>query len=192
MIAAVQGDVLSISDDSLVVRVGGIGFKVFVPHALIQQSHPGDPVSLHTNLVVREDSLSLYGFETDQERDFFILLLGVNGVGPRTALAILSTLTVDTIRRAVLSEQADIFSRVTGVGKKGAQKILLGLQGKVSGELLEGGLMPFEDTDTGVIEALTGLGYSVVEAQTALQSLPKDAPKDMESRIRLALQYFSS
>jgi holliday junction DNA helicase RuvA len=191
MIAALQGDILSVSDDSLVVRVGGMGFKVFVPAAITQQAHPGDPLSLHTHLVVREDSLSLYGFETETERDFFILLLGVNGVGPRTALAILSTLTVDTIRRAVLSEQADIFSRVSGVGKKGAQKILLGLQGKVSGDL-GGGIMPFEDTDTGVIEALTGLGYSVVEAQTALQSLPKDSPKDMESRIRLALQYFSS
>ena len=191
MIAALQGDILSISSDSLVVRVGGLGFKVFVANALIQQAHPGDPLSLHTFLVVREDSLSLYGFETENERDFFILLLGVNGVGPRTALAILSTLTVDTIRRAVLSEQADVFSRVTGVGKRNAQKILLGLQGKVSAGSGDG-LMPFEDTDTGVIEALTGLGYSVVEAQTALQSLPKDAPKDMESRIRLALQYFSS
>ena len=191
MIAALQGDVLLVSDDSLVVRVGGVGFKVFVTAAAVQQAHPGDPVSLHTHLVVREDSLSLYGFETESERNFFILLLGVNGVGPRTALAILSTLSVDAIRRAVLSEQADIFSRVSGVGKRNAQKILLGLQGKVSGEL-GGGLMPFEDTDTGVIEALTGLGYSVVEAQTALQSLAKDAPKDMESRIRLALQYFSS
>ena len=191
MIAALQGDVLSIREDSMVVRVGGVGLKVFAPNGFIQQTHPGDPVSLHTHLVVREDSLSLYGFETENERDFFILLLGVSGVGPRTALAILSTLSVDTIRRAVLSEQADIFSRVSGVGKKGSQKILLGLQGKV-GAGPGGMIMPFEDTDTGVIEALTGLGYSVVEAQTALQSLPKVAPKDMESRIRLALQYFSS
>ena len=173
------------------MRVGGVGFKVFVTAAALQQARPGDPLMLHTHLVVREDSLTLYGFESESERNFFILLLGVNGVGPRTALAILSTLTVDTIRRAVLSEQADIFSRVPGVGKRNAQKILLGLQGKVSGDLA-GGVMPFEDADTGVIEALTGLGYSVVEAQTALQSLGKDAPKDMESRIRLALQYFSS
>ena len=110
MIAALQGDVLSIREDSMVVRVGGVGLKVFAPNGFIQQTHPGDPVSLHTHLVVREDSLSLYGFETENERDFFILLLGVSGVGPRTALAILSTLSVDTIRRAVLSEQADIFS----------------------------------------------------------------------------------
>jgi len=191
MIAALQGDVLSVKDDNLVVRVGGMGFKVFVTASAAQQAHPGEPVSLHTHLVVREDSLTLYGFDTESERDFFILLLAVNGVGPRTALAILSTLTVDAIRRAVLSEQADIFSRVSGVGKKGAAKILLGLQGKVSGDL-GGGIMPFEDTDTGVIEALTGLGYSIIEAQTALQSLGKDAPKDMESRIRLALQYFSN
>lgn len=191
MIAALQGDVWTVAEDSLVVKVGGVGFKVFVPATNVQQAHPGDPVSLHTYLVVREDSLSLYGFDTEGERDFFILLLGVNGIGPRTALAILSTLTIDTIRRAVLSEQAEIFGRVPGVGKKNAQKILLHLQGKVSGEGI-GALASFEDVDGSVIEALTGLGYSIVEAQTALQSLPKDASKDMESRLRLALQYFSS
>ena len=191
MIAALEGEVLSTGDDYLVLGVGGVGFKVFVPGAIAQQNRPGDHLSLHTHLVVREDALILFGFETESERDFFILLLGVNGIGPRTSLAILSSLSVDTIRRAVLNEQAEVFSRVSGVGKKNAQKILIYLQGKVSGEI-SGGLMPFEDTDTAVIEALTGLGYSVVEAQTALQSLPKDAPKDVETRIRLALQYFSS
>jgi len=191
MIASLKGEVLSLCEDHLVLSVGGVGFKVFVPVALVKQNHSGDALFVHTHLVVREDSLTLYGFETETERDFFILLLGVNGIGPRTSLAILSNLNVDTIRRAVLAEQADVFSRVSGVGKRNAQKILIYLQGKVSGDV-GGGLMPFEDDDTAVIEALTGLGYSVVEAQTALQSLPKDAPKDVESRIRLALRYFSN
>jgi holliday junction DNA helicase RuvA len=191
MIAAIQGDVWTVGEDNLVVMVGGIGFKVFVPTTTVKQAHAGDQVSFFTYLVVREDSLTLFGFDSEGERDFFILLLGVNGIGPRTALAIISTLTIDTIRRAVLSEQPDIFSRVPGVGKKGAQKILLHLQGKVGSEGL-GGLVAFEDVDSGVIEALTSLGYSVIEAQTALQSLPKDAPHDMENRLRLALQYFST
>ena len=191
MIAALQGEIWSLAEDSLVVKVGGLGLKVFAPAPLLKQAHSGDPIMLHTYLVVREDALTLFGFESESERDFFILLLGVNGVGPRIALSILSTLTLDAIRRAVLSEQADVFSRVPGVGKKNAQKILLHLQGKV-GDAGLGGVVAFEDVDGSVIEALTALGYSVVEAQTALQSLPKDAPRDTESRLRLALQYFFS
>jgi holliday junction DNA helicase RuvA len=191
MIASLHGEISGVSNDSLVVRVGGIGLRVFVPSQVRNQSRIGDHIGLHTYLVVREDALTLYGFESEAERDFFILLLGVNGVGPRIALSILSTLTIDAIRRAVLSEQAEIFSRVPGVGKKNAQKILLHLQGKVGGELSFEGTQVL-DVDTEVLEALTGLGYSVVEAQAALQSLGKDAPKDVESRLRLALQFFSS
>jgi Holliday junction DNA helicase RuvA len=133
--------------------------------------------------------LALYGFETQQDCDFFNLLLGVNGVGPRTAIAILSALSVDALRRAVLSEQPEIFARVPGVGKKTAQKILLHLQGKVSGTV--GDVMPTLEVDSEVLDALTGLGYSVIEAQAALQSIPRDTAKDLETRLRLALQYFS-
>lgn len=191
MIASLSGNILSIGEDFLVVNVGGIGFKVFTPLSLVKQNQTGNIVTLSTYLVVREDSLTLFGFENETERDYFVMLLGVNGIGPRIALSILSSLNVDTIRRAVLQEQADVFSRVSGVGKKNAQKILIYLQGKVSGEA-GGVVMPIEESDTSVIEALTALGYSVVEAQTALQSIPKDAPKDVETRLRLALQYFSN
>ena len=126
MIAYIQGEVLSIGPDNLVVLTNsGVGYKLFVTQAERVQVRQGEKIFLHTYLVVREDSLSLYGFASEQDRDFFTLLLGVNGIGPRIALAILSSLTVEAIRRAVLSEQADIFSRVPGVGKKNAQKILL-------------------------------------------------------------------
>jgi len=190
MIASLEGEIIAADEDFLVVRVGGVGLRVYVPAALRSQPRIGETIFLHTHLVVREDALTLFGFETDQERQFFNMLLGVNGVGPRTALAILSTLPVETIRRAVLSEQSDLFARVPGVGKKTAQKILLHLQGKVSGTL-EGLGQPVSDIDTEVMDALTALGYSVVEAQSALQSIPRDTPKDLETRVRLALQYFS-
>lgn len=190
MIAVLQGEVFSVTDDSLVVMTGGVGLRVFVPMALRSVSQTGSKVLLYTYLVVREDVLALYGFETEAERDFFVMLLGVNGVGPRIALSILSTLSVDAIRRAVLSEQSEIFGRVPGVGKKNAQKILLHLQGKIKGEMPLGGA-PMLDVDADVIEALTSLGYSVVEAQAALQSIPRDAEKDLETRLRLALAYFS-
>lgn len=189
MISSLEGEVIALGDDYLVVRVGGVGMKVYVPTSL-KGTREGDRVFLHTHLVVREDLLALYGFETQQERDYFSLLLGVNGIGPRTALAILSALSVDAIRRGVLSEQADVFARVPGVGKKTAQKILLYLQGKVGVSVGEG-VIPALDVDAEVIDALTGLGYSVVEAQAALQSIPRDTPRDLETRLRLALQYFS-
>jgi len=191
MIAYLEGEIIGIGEDNLVLRVGGLGVKVYVPIAIRAQARLGETMQLFTHLVVREDSLTLFGFEKQEDSTFFNLLLGVNGVGPRTALAILSSLTVETMRRAVLSEMPDIFARVSGVGKKTAQKIILYLQGKVgTGVVLEG--MPASDVDAQVIDALTALGYSIVEAQTALQSLPRDAPQDLESRLRLALQYFST
>lgn len=191
MIATLSGEIISLDEDSLVIGVGGIGVRVYVPAALKDRAYKGDQLFLHTYLVVRQDALTLYGFESEEERDFFQLLLGVNGVGPRLALTLLSTLSVDAIRRAVLSEQAEIFARVPGVGKKTAQKVVLYLQGKVGkGVLVEGS--PTLDVDTEVLEALTALGYSVVEAQAAIQSIARDAPQDVETRLRLALQYFST
>jgi Holliday junction DNA helicase RuvA len=188
MIAFVEGEVVS-ATDGLVVKVGGVGLLVGVPAQLSARLRPGEIVRLHTHLVVREDLLALYGFETNEERDFFILLLGVNGIGPRTSLSILSVLSVDAIKRAVLSEQAEVFSRVPGVGKRNAQKIMLHLQGKIKGDGIE--VAGFGDTDESVLEALTSLGYSVVEAQAAIQAIPKNAPTDVEERLRIALQYFS-
>jgi Holliday junction DNA helicase RuvA len=191
MIASIRGEVLSVWDDSLVVDVSGVGFQVYVSNSILAQVHPGEPVFLHTYLLVREDMLALYGFEREEERRFFLLLLGVNGVGPRLSLAVLSALSPDTIRRAVLSEQAEVFARVPGVGKKTALKIQLHLQGKVDqGGALEG-QGGIQDTDTEVLEALTALGYSVIEAQSALQSIPKNTSQDVESRLRAALQYFT-
>ena len=191
MIASIQGEIIALEPSGLIVRVGGVGIRVFVPVAVSAGAHIGSEIYLYTCLVVREDSLNLFGFEKQEEREFFELLLGVNGVGPRLSLAVLSALSVDAIRRAVLNEQAEIFGRVPGVGKKTGQKILLHLQGKVGGTG-EGLIASLTDVDGEVLEALTGLGYSVVEAQAALQSIPRDAAQDVETRLRLALQYFSS
>jgi Holliday junction DNA helicase RuvA len=192
MIASVNGRVADKGDAYAVIEVGGIGFQVFIPSPHIDELRVGETVFFHTYLVVREDSLTLYGFATAEEREFFTLLIGVSGIGPKIALATLSTLNPDAIRRAIFSEQPEIFTRVPGIGKKGAQKIALHLQDRI--EAVDG-LEPvaaMDDTDTQVLEALVALGYSVVEAQAALQTIPKDAPDDIETRIRLALQYFSA
>jgi len=192
MIAAVRGEVIGKGDDHLIVETGGVGFKIFTTQDYALRTVIGDPVLLFTHLVVREDALTLFGFETEELRDLFILLLGVNGVGPRIALAILSSMSPDAIRRSVLSEQADLFTRVPGVGKKTAQQILLHLQGKIKGEMAPGREPGTIEIDAQVLDALTGLGYSVVEAQAAIQSIPRGAASDVETRLRLALQYFSN
>jgi Holliday junction DNA helicase RuvA len=191
MIASLSGRLLEVDHDSLVVGLAGVGLRVFVPAPLRDRLRPGEEVFLHTYLVVREDVLTLYGFETRDERELFTLLMGVNGVGPKLALSVLSTLSPDAVRRAVFHEQAEVFSRVPGVGKKTAQKILLQLQDRLPAAA---GLEPalgYTDVDTELLAALTSLGYSVVEAQAALQSIPRDTPQDVETRLRLALQYFS-
>ena len=192
MIASLNGRVSDKGDDFAVIEVGGMGFQVYIPSPQIDELHVGETIFLHTYLVVREDSLTLYGFSNAEEREYFNLLIGVSGVGPRLALATLSTLNPDAIRRAVFSEQPEIFTRVPGIGKKSAQKISLHLQDRIKAI---DGLEPvamLDDTDTQVLEALTALGYSIVEAQAALQAIPRDAPDDIETRIRLALQYFSA
>ncbi|MEA4908566.1 MAG: Holliday junction branch migration protein RuvA [Chloroflexi bacterium] len=190
MIAALEGRVISTGDGSLVVMVGGIGLQVFVTNLLCSQTYVDETLFLYTHMVVRQDLLALYGFRDAEEREFFRLLLGVNGVGPKLALSILSSMNVDAIRRSVLSEQPDLMARVPGVGKKTAQKILLQLQGRMGKEsLLEN--LPAMNVDAEVLDALTALGYSIVEGQAAIQSIPRDAPADVESRLRLALQYFS-
>jgi Holliday junction DNA helicase RuvA len=192
MIASLHGRATDKGSDYVILEIGGVGFQVFVPSPQIEEIRIGETVFLHTYLVVREDSLTLFGFSTAEEREFFNLLLGVSGVGPRIALATLSTLNPDAIRRAVFSEQPEIFTRVPGIGKKGAQKIALHLQDRIQAV---DGLEPMaamDDVDTQVLEALVALGYSIVEAQAALQTIPRDAPDDIEIRIRLALQYFSA
>jgi Holliday junction DNA helicase RuvA len=191
MIASVSGKVIHREASSVIVDVGGVGLQVHVPAPLREELRPGETAFLHTYLVVRQDALSLFGFENIESREYFTLLLGVDGIGPRLALAILSTLTPDAIRRAVFHEQAEIFSRVPGVGKKTAQKILLHLQDRISQVAGQEPLASISDADGEVLAALTTLGYSVVEAQAALQTIPRDTPQDVEERLRVALRYFA-
>jgi holliday junction DNA helicase RuvA len=190
MIASLRGEVTQIEDNALILEVGGVGLRVFVPKPLLTRFNTGEIILLQTHLVVRENDLSLYGFETASDRQLFLTLLGVDGVGPKVALSVLSTLTLDTVQRAVFSDEPDLLSRVPGVGKKTAQKIQLYLKDRLKPVSGLEKIAAMSDTDSEVLAALTSLGYSVVEAQTALQSLPKDAPDDVEQKLRLALGYF--
>ena len=192
MIASLNGRITEKFKESTVVTVNGVGFQVFVPTPLLDQLRPGENANLFTQLVVRQDSLKLYGFENVESRELFEILIGVSGIGPRLALSMLSTLEPNTIERAVFNEQAEVFSRVPGIGKKTAQKILLHLEDKIPSIQGLEPMAAISDVDAEVVGALTALGYSVVEAQAAIQAIPTDAPQDVEERLRIALQYFSN
>jgi Holliday junction DNA helicase RuvA len=190
MIATLRGEISQIEDNALIVEVGGVGLRVFVPAPLRGQVKAGEAVFLFTHLVVREDALILYGFESQGDRELFNILLGVDGVGPKVAISVLSTMTLDAVQRAVFGDEPDVLSRVPGVGKKTAQKMALHLKDKLKpGDGLSK-LAMMSDSDSEVLAALTALGYSVVEAQAAIQSIPKDSPDDTGERLRLALGYF--
>lgn len=194
MISSLRGTVLHVEQPTfLVVEVGGVGFKVNVPASVFDDlDGVGRTVFLHTYLIVREDSLTLYGFSSEEQRALFELLLTVQGVGPRLALAVLSYLSFDMLQRAVAHEQAEVIDNVPGVGRKTAEKIVFALKDKLGAELSLGGMTQVTDVDTEVISALTTLGYSVVEAQAAVQNIGKGEGNTVEDRIRLALQYFTS
>lgn len=190
MIATLRGEITQIEDNALILEVGGVGLRVFVPATLRTRSKAGEALLLYTHLVVREDALTLYGFESQADRELFHLLLGVDGVGPKVALSVLSSMTLDAVQRAVFADEAEMLSRVPGVGKKTAQKMALHLKDKLKPTDALAKVASMSDTDSEVLAALTALGYSVIEAQTAIQSISKEAPDDVEERLRLALQYF--
>ena len=194
MISTLIGTLQSRRDDSVIVLIGGsIGLEVFVPTSTYNRlTDVGQAVELFTYLVVREDSLKLHGFLLEEEREIFEMLLTVQGVGPRLAMAVLSTMSPELLAQAIHRDDAQIISRVPGVGKKTAQKIVLELKGKLLPDTIPQGLVSVSKLDTEVIAALTVLGYSIVEAQAALQSIPRDAPEDIEERVRLALAYFAN
>lgn len=191
MIAIVEGRIATRTHDALVVLVGGIGLRVLCPQPALAAARPGEVIRLHTHLVVREDELTLVGFSSEEELDFFEKLLVVSGVGPRLALAVLSAMAPDALRLAIGQEQPDLLARVPGIGKKTAQKIVLELKDKVGAVEVAEGLAALTEADAAVIDALTALGYSIVEAQRAVQALPRDVT-DVEERLRRALASFGS
>lgn len=189
MIASISGKVIQLTKETVIIDINGLGFEVFVPKPLLSETEAGDLLYLYTYMLVREDNIALYGFTSLEEKDLFLQFLAVGGIGPKLSLSILSSLSIDNIRSAILSEKPDYFSRVPGIGKKTAQKIIIQMQGKLPDS--DGlAIRSITDVDDAVVDALISLGYSVVEAQTALQTIPKNTPDDVETKLRVALQYF--
>ncbi len=188
MIASITGTIQQIEESSLIIGVGGVGVRISVPRTVLEDvGGVGRAIMLHTHLIVREQELSLYGFETQEDLQLFTMLLGVSGVGPKVGLAILSTLSPELLKSAIMREDTAVLQRVPGIGKKTAERIMFQLRDKL--DLTEPTAVPLvSDVDADVIDALTTLGFSIVEAQSALQHLPREA-KTVDERVQLALQH---
>jgi Holliday junction DNA helicase RuvA len=192
VIAGVRGTLEATGVDWVVLAVGGFSVRVSVPASTLTRLPPvGQPVHLLTYLYLREDQIALYGFGTPEERELFEQLIGVTGVGPRLALAILSAASSDVLRQAIASESVETLTRVPGIGRKLASRLILELRGKLAAPVNGTAPATARPIEADVLEALVGLGYSPADAQAALRSLPPDRTLDLEEQIRLALRYFA-
>lgn len=194
MIAAIKGRLVGRMGDSLLVDIGPLVLQVNTSTTTIGDAgDPGGEIRLHTYLHVREDQIALYGFGTTEELALFTLLLGVTGIGPRLAANILSATRPEPLLNAINNEDIAFLSRLPGIGKKTAARMILDLRGKLAdlGDA-RGGAQPASG-DGEVVEALQALGYTAAEAHAAVARLPRDAsaPRTVEERIVAALQSMS-
>lgn len=190
MIASVSGTIEHVSLDSVTIQVNGIGYRVYTLASVLGAVKIGDQVNFRTYLHVREDDMSLYGFQNPRELAFFKLLLQAPGIGPKTALNVMAIATVDTLIRAVSSGDVTLLTKVSGIGKKTAERIVVELKTKLEKEHPElSGKGPSVHSD--VISALSSLGYSPIQAREVVRQLPEDL-KDVEAGIRAALKILGS
>lgn len=185
MIGRIDGTVAGLIRDTVVVQVGGVGYRTHVPVTVLSRVTEGDALALWTYLAVRENSQDLYGFETRDELQWFELLLTVSGVGPKSALAIMNAADTATLTSAISNNDASVLTRASGIGRKTAEKVVLELKDKVmvgvKGESVQPG------TSSELVDALMALGYSLKEARDAAQAVPKELTTT-EERIREALR----
>jgi Holliday junction DNA helicase RuvA len=188
MIARLRGRPVANTPEGLVVDVGGVGYLVAATPSAVRKADRAEEVSLHTYLHVREDALQLYGFAEASERELFVLLLSVNGVGPKVALAIVSGSPAADLRRAIALEDAARFQAIPGIGKKTAERIVLELKEKLADGMPETGGTGASSGAPHVVarDALVELGWSVAEAERALAETDPEAPP--EERVRHALK----
>ena len=184
MIGRLRGTLVDTTSDVVVIDVGGVGYLVAVtPRTLAGLPGLGEEAVLHTHLYVREDQLSLYGFDTQSDKELFSVLLGVSGVGPKVGLAILATMNPDQLRMAVVSGDVAALTVVPGIGKRSAEKLMLELRPKMEASLeASAGTGPLSE----VREALSGLGYGPDEIQDTLAAMPHDLP--VEDMLKQSLQ----
>lgn len=194
MYAYLKGEITFRSPAFIALEVNGIGFHVNIPLSTYTAIEGQERATIYTHLIVKEDAHTLYGFATQTERNMFVLLIGVTGVGATTAQLILSAMSVDEVRAAVIGEQAHVLQRVKGIGGKTAKQIILDLKSKLTKDASEGSPVLLPSMDNAVREealsALISLGFNRITVQKALNQVLKDSPSigKVEDLIKLALK----
>ena len=183
---SLRGKPVANTPEGLVLDVNGVGYLVHATPTAVRQGDSGDEISVETYLHVREDALQLYGFADRAERELFVQLLTVNGVGPKVALAIVSGSPAEELRRAIVREDSARFMAIPGIGRKTADRIVLELKEKLGDASIAPVGTPSGDTHLVARDALVELGYSVLDAERALADVDPDLPP--EDRVRLALK----
>jgi len=187
MIGKLTGTLAAKNPPEVLLDCGGVGYEVLVPMSTFYNLPAlGQTTSLLTHLIVREDAHLLYGFATQEERAGFKQLVKISGVGPRTALSILSGMSVADIAQSVAKQDAARLTKIPGIGKKTAERLLLELKGKLGDALTEGGVSVANDSQSDILQALVALGYSDRDAGLALKALPQDV--GVSEGIKLALK----
>jgi Holliday junction DNA helicase RuvA len=192
MLASVEGTVGAVTLDSVVIETGGLGYRVFVSPAVIAQAQPGARLKLHTHHLVREDLQALYGFRSVEELGFFDLLLTVNGVGPKVALAIVGSKPTPDLQLAIMAQDQAVLVSIPGIGKKLAERIIFELKEKVTaaGVAVGGSAVAGTAGEGEVVAALQALGYSISEARDASRAALADGTvgTSLEERVKAALR----
>jgi len=191
MIASLKGALESLGGDWAIINVGGIGFQVYMPTSTLSKLGAiGEEVKLYTHLYLREDNASLFGFNSAEELGLFQTLIGVSGLGPRLALAMLSAMDAEKLTMAIATGSADLLTAIPGIGKKMASRLILELKEKIGAGWITTPAAGLAQENADVLTALVSLGYSVAEANRAVATLPPASDLSLEDKIKLALQYF--
>jgi len=193
MIASLKGKLESLGGDGAVIDVGGIGFRVYMPTStLTTLGAVGGEVKLYTHLHLREDNATLYGFASSGELELFRVLIGITGLGPRLALAIISAMDIESLAAAIATGNADLLTGIPGIGKKMANRLVLELKDKLGAGLAIAPAAQAAQENADVLAALTSLGYSVSEATRAVADLPREQGLSLEDKVKLALGFIGS
>lgn len=191
MIASISGDVLETRLDSLVVALGGVGMQVMCSPQTISMARVGQKITLATSLVVREDSLTLFGFETTESRELFEIIQGVSGFGPKLAFTVLASMSAEDLRSAIANEDIARLTKTPGVGNKGAQRLVLELKDRIGYAGATHTSVALSGWQEQVTQALVGLGWTTKDASKAVTSLasqPNVDSTDIAGLLRQALQ----
>jgi Holliday junction DNA helicase RuvA len=194
MIGMLRGKVWEIQDERLVIDVQGTGYLLTVPHGLLAKAVPGQELVIYTHVIIREDELSLYGFPSLEDKQLFMDMLGVSGIGPKAAISVLSTFGTNQITGAIVGENLNILTKVPGIGKKTAQRLILELKEKFKGRVTstsegEATFLPNDQPQSDALQTLLALGFSLEESGQALSQVLKDGTQlSIEEQIKRALR----